>query len=166
MNEQKFSTGIVFDIHNGSYTKAEVVKACGGAAAEVPSSKYQRAFAFKDADNREVLFLDLAHDKWKNSISTENGKRVFYTKFADDTDRLNFLRALRGEADSCPLKLIFAQNINGDKNFRFLGVFSCDKVASGEKDGWYNVCIDDIAAAAPIVACKLGRNVAKFNVTF
>ena len=166
MNAQKFSTGIVFDVHEGSYTKTEIIRACGGAAAEVHPKEYQNAFKFKDADNREVKFLNFADEKRKNSVFTENGKRVIFTEFADNADRLNFMRWFCGEDESCPTKLIFGKNINGDKNFRFLGVFVCDKDACGEKRGWYSVCIADRAVAAPIVACKLGRSVYTFNKKF
>ena len=167
MNAKKFSNGIVFDINDDvTFTQEEIVKACGGNAAEVPHSEYINASFFKDAAGREVQLLNFDHDKWENSISVEDGNDIIFTKFADDKDRANFTHYLDGESESCFAKLIFGKNINGNKNYRFLGVFCCNDNASCKKGGWYNVRISTRAAAAPIVSCKIGKHGGKFNKTF
>lgn len=166
MNAKKFSTGIIFDVNDDiTFTQKEIIQAGGGPASEVPQSEYINASFFKDAAGREVQLLKFDHDKWENSIFTEDDKYVVFTEFADEKDRANFTHYLDGSHESCFAKLIFGRNINGKKNYRFLGVFYCDNNASGKKGGWYNVRFSTCAAAAPIVVCKLGSNVTKFNKT-
>ena len=167
MNAKKFSTGIIFDVNDDiTFTQKEIIQAGGGTAAEVDSSEYQRASFFKDAAGREVQLLNFADDKWKNSTSVEDNKYILFTEFADDKDRAGFMRYRAHEFESCFAKLIFGRNINGKENYRFLGVFYCDNDASSEKGGWYNVRMSTRAAAAPIVACKIGKHGGKFNKEF
>ena len=151
---------IKLDAHSTSGSKNEIITALNGIA---PTANHSRAYAYHDALGRDVIFLDMEHDNWKNSLVHDGAVTYFTTDFNDDHDRLLCMETFRRQCGAQSTMLIFAKNIRGDKNYRFIGEFVVDMERSAKEDKWYHRRQSMVAAGATIVGYKPNARAKEFT---